>query len=133
MRLSHSFGFARLRCVLQAGGTVLLEPGFLRPERLLRRRLGTDNGNALSSVPAGLAILLDHHLEAFKTVGPRLRFMEIGSARLSTRYRHALLDICSNAMIAMHYGLTESSRATLIRPPRRARPLGDGGAASPRR
>ncbi len=113
MRLSHSFGFARLRCVLQAGGTVLLEPGFLRPERLLRR-LWTHNGNALSSVPAGLAILLDHHLEAFKTVGPRLRFMEIGSARLSTRHRDALLDICSNAMIAMHYGLTESSRATLI-------------------
>ena len=113
MRLSHSFGFARLRCVLQVGGTAVLEPGFLRPERLLHR-LWTHNGNALSSVPAGLAILLDHHLEAFKTVGPRLRFMEIGSARLSTRHRDALLDVCSNAMIAMHYGLTESSRATLI-------------------
>jgi long-chain acyl-CoA synthetase len=113
MRLSHSFGFARLRCVLHSGGTALLEPGFLRPERLLHR-LWTHNGNALSSVPAGLAILLDHHLEAFKAVGPRLRYMEIGSARLSTLHRDVLLDICPNARIAMHYGLTESSRATLI-------------------
>jgi long-chain acyl-CoA synthetase len=112
-RLSHSFGFARLRSVLQAGGTALLEPGFLRPERLLQR-LRTLGANALSSSPTGWAILLDHYLEAFKGLGPRLRFIEIGSARLSRRHRDMLLELCPNARVVMHYGLTESSRATFI-------------------
>ncbi len=113
MRLSHSFGFARLRCIIQSGGTAVLEPGFLRPERLLHR-MRTLGANALSSVPAGWAILLDHFLEPFQGLGPRLRFVEIGSAPLSRRHRDLLLEICPNARLAMHYGLTESSRATFI-------------------
>ena len=43
MRLSHSFGFARLRCVFDVGGTVILENGFLRPERILFNMKLNDN------------------------------------------------------------------------------------------
>ena len=60
MRLSHSFGFARLRCVFDVGGTVLLENGFLRPERIINN-IKLHKANAISSVPAGFSILLDYY------------------------------------------------------------------------
>ena len=60
MRLSHSFGFARLRSVFDVGGSVILENGLLRPERIISNMLRY-NANAISSVPAGFAIILDFY------------------------------------------------------------------------
>jgi len=113
MRLSHSFGFARFRSVLEVGGTAILEEGFLRPERVLHR-IKKFGANALSSVPAGFAVLLEHFAEQFREVGPQLRFIEIGSAPMIRRHKEMLLDLCPNARICMHYGLTESSRAFFL-------------------
>jgi long-chain acyl-CoA synthetase len=113
MRLSHSFGFARIRSVLEVGGTAILEDGFLRPERLLHR-MKVLEANALSAVPAGFAVLLDHFAESFLKIGQRIRFVEIGSAPMSRRNKEQLLEFCPNARIFMHYGLTESSRATFL-------------------
>jgi len=113
MRLSHSFGFARLRSVMEVGGTAILEEGFLRPERVLNRIIKF-GANALSSVPAGFAVLLEHFPEQFREVGPRLRLIEIGSAPMIRRHKERLLDLCPDARICMHYGLTESSRACFL-------------------
>ena len=113
MRLSHSFGFARLRCVFDVGGTVILENGFLRPERILYN-MKLHKANAISSVPAGFSILLDYYKEQFEEIGPQIRYIEIGSASMRQNHKEILMELCPNARICMHYGLTEASRSTFF-------------------
>jgi long-chain acyl-CoA synthetase len=113
MRLSHSFGFARLRCVFEVGGTVILEKGFLRPERILHN-MSLYNANAISSVPTGFSILLDYFKTQFKAIGKNIAHIEIGSAFMRESYKRELMAICPQAKICMHYGLTEASRSTFI-------------------
>ena len=113
MRLSHSFGFARLRSVFDVGGTVILENGFLRPERILYN-MKLNKANAISSVPAGFSILLDYYKKQFAEMGPQIKYIEIGSAFMRRNHKDMLIKICPNARICMHYGLTEASRSTFI-------------------
>ena len=113
MRLSHSFGFARLRCVFDVGGTVILENGFLRPERILFN-MKLHKANAISSVPAGFSILLDYYKQQFEEIGPQIKYIEIGSDFMRKNYKDMLMGLCPNARICMHYGLTEGSRSTFI-------------------
>lgn len=113
MRLSHSFGFARLRCVFDVGGTAVLENGFLRPERILVNMKKT-GANALASVPSGFAILLETFGEFFKSLAPRIRHIEIGSDFMPLQHKMRLMELCPRARICLHYGLTEASRATFL-------------------
>ena len=113
MRLSHSFGFARLRCVFDIGGTVILENGFLRPEKILNN-MKLHKANAISSVPAGFSILLNYYKEQFEEISHQIRYIEIGSAFMRQKHKNMLMQLCPNARICMHYGLTEASRSTFI-------------------
>jgi len=113
MPLSHSFGFARLRCVLDVGGTVILENGLLRPEWVLNN-MKYHKANAISSVPAGFSILLDYYNEQFEEISSQIRYIEIGSAFMRQNHKENLMELCPNARICMHYGLTEASRSTFI-------------------
>jgi len=113
MRLSHSFGFARLRCVFDVGGTVILENGLLRPERLLSNMLYYE-ANAISSVPAGFAIIFDYYKDMFEKIGSQIKYIEIGSAFMRKNHKDMLIELCPDARICMHYGLTEASRTTFI-------------------
>jgi long-chain acyl-CoA synthetase len=113
MRLSHSFGFARLRSIISAGGTAILENGFLRPERVIFN-LKKYQANAISSVPGGFAILLDYYGKYFTQIGSNIKFIEIGSSFMKMDHKNELMRACPNAKICMHYGLTEASRSTFI-------------------
>jgi len=113
MRLSHSFGLARMRCVFDVGGTVILENGFLRPEFILHH-MKIRQANALASVPAGFAMLLELFPDFFKAIGPQIKYIEIGSAPMPMKLKNQLIEICPQARICMHYGLTEASRAAFL-------------------
>jgi long-chain acyl-CoA synthetase len=113
LRLSHSFGFGRLRCVFDVGGTVMLEKGFLRPERILFH-IERNRANALSSVPSGFRILHSFCPDYFRTVGPLLKHIEIGSDFMPNSEKEQLVSMCPNARIVLHFGLTEASRATFL-------------------
>lgn len=113
MPLSHSFGFARLRCVLSVGGTLILEKGLIRPEKVISN-MKKYLANGLALVPAGVAIFLDHYKSYFKEVSVSLRYIEIGSAPMSLKHKKTLMELCPGARICMHYGLTEASRAAFI-------------------
>jgi len=113
MRLSHSFGFARLRSVFDVSGTVILEKGFLRPEKVVDSML-KHKANAISSVPTGFAILLGYYKRFFEQVAPQIRHIEIGSASMRQDHKEELVKLCPKARICMHYGLTEGSRASFI-------------------
>lgn len=113
MRLSHSFGFARLRSVFDVGGTIILENGFIRPEWVLYN-MKMKKANAISSVPAGFSILLEYFPEQLKETAPQIKYIEIGSAFMRQSHKEKLMEYCSNARICMHYGLTEASRASFL-------------------
>jgi len=113
MPLSHSFGFARLRAVLQSGGTVIIENGLLFINKVLEN-IKTHNANALSMVPTGYSLMLTTYLTYFKGIAPSLKFIELGSEAMKRKFKEQLMEVCSNAIICMHYGSTEASRSTFI-------------------
>ena len=113
MPFSHSFGFGRLRCVLGVGGSAIIENGFLRPEFILGS-LDKYQANAISSVPAGFAILLGFYPDFFRKAAPQIKYIEIGSDFMDLKIKKQLIDLCPNAKICMHYGLTEASRAAFL-------------------
>ena len=130
MRLSHSFGFARLRSAFSVGGTVILENGFLRPEKIIFN-MKKHYANAISSVPAGFAILLDYYQNFFKEICDKIKYIEIGSATMRQSHKDLLMELCSKARICMHYGLTEASRAAFIEFHSDKEKLNTVGKASP--
>lgn len=111
--LTHSFGLARTRCVFDVGGTVILEKGFLFPNKILEI-IKKYHANGLSSVPTGFAILLDRFEPLMRKYAKDLRYIEIGSAFMREEHKKKLMEICPNTRICMHYGLTEASRSTFI-------------------
>jgi len=113
MPLSHSFGFARMRCVLESGGTLILEDSFIRPEKILYN-MKKYNANGLSSVPTGFSIMLKCFFSVFKEVAQNIKYIEIGSAFMRDKYKQHLMQLMPQARLCMHYGLTEASRACFI-------------------
>lgn len=113
MPLSHSFGYARLRSVIDVGGTCIIHNGLLHPERVLNN-MKIYQANALSLVPQGFAILLDFYKKQFEKIASQIKWIEIGSAFMRKSHKVLLMDLCPNALICMHYGLTEASRSAFI-------------------
>tara|TARA_B100000315_G_scaffold240925_1_gene261222 strand:- start:5170 stop:6645 length:1476 start_codon:yes stop_codon:yes gene_type:complete len=113
MPLTHSFGFARVRCVFGVGGTVIIENGLLRADHVIAS-MKQYGANAISSVPAGFAIFLGYYESFFKEIAAQIRFIEIGSAFMPIEHKDRLIRLCPNARICMHFGLTEASRAAFI-------------------
>jgi AMP-binding enzyme/Phosphopantetheine attachment site len=109
----HSFGFGRCRAVASAGGAFYVPPGGFNPGEL-RRMLQAGEINAISTVPSLWRVLLAHP-EVVAGVAERVRFIEIGSQLMSADEKAALCTLFPRAAILQHYGLTEASRATMLR------------------
>jgi long-chain acyl-CoA synthetase len=77
--LSHSFGLGRLRCILLARGTIILNGGFTFPGEIF---LAIEKWRAtgLSFVPAGFAVLYKLTGESIRNYKEQLKYIEIGSA-----------------------------------------------------
>lgn len=109
----HSFGYARARTVLHAGGDGFIPArGFDLAE--IRRMLQANEINAISAVPSLWRIFLDN-LDMFGVELEAVRWVEIGSQYMSGAEKAALRDALPNARIVQHYGLTEASRTTFLR------------------
>jgi serine acetyltransferase/acyl-coenzyme A synthetase/AMP-(fatty) acid ligase/acyl carrier protein len=109
----HSFGYGRCRAVLNAGGELWLpENGFDLAE--LRRMLISGEINAISAVPSQWRILLQNR-DLFAKELSTVRWAEIGSQHMAAEEKLLLRQIMPEARIVQHYGLTEASRATLLR------------------
>jgi len=111
--LHHSFGLGRLRCVLRVGGTLVVNNGMFEAAKLLHA-IGQLQINALSSVPAGIALLMGTHEAHLARIGGAIRVVEIGSAAMPAAHKQKLLELLPNARLFMHYGLTEASRSTIM-------------------
>jgi acyl-coenzyme A synthetase/AMP-(fatty) acid ligase len=109
----HSFGFGRCRAVASAGGAFYVPPRGFNPGEL-RRMLEAGEVNAISTVPSLWRVLLAHP-ELMAGVAECVRFIEIGSQLMSADEKAALRTLFPRAAILQHYGLTEASRATMLR------------------
>lgn len=113
MPLSHSFGIARLRCVLYAGGTFVLEEGVTRPKHLFQS-IAKYKATGLSMVGPAWSMLRKLTLGRISEFFDQLRYMELGSAPLTAQAKEELADLLPCTRVCMHYGLTEASRAAFL-------------------
>jgi acyl-CoA synthetase (AMP-forming)/AMP-acid ligase II len=128
--LEHSFGFARCRAVLRAGGTIVFDEGIFNPARALLSVVHHDC-NAISSVSSGFAILMRQFRGDLEKVGSRILWCEIGSVPLPVEMKGQMLQLMPRARIFMHYGLTEASRSTFLDLRKDQDKLDSVGRASP--
>ncbi|WP_300807494.1 class I adenylate-forming enzyme family protein [uncultured Desulfovibrio sp.] len=113
MPLSHSFGLARLRCALHAGGTILFEDGITKPRRLFD---AMEKMRVTGIGMVGPAWVMLHRLSGDR-IGrfrEQLRYVELGSAPLSPEAKQHLAGLLPRTHVCMHYGLTEASRAAFL-------------------
>ena len=128
--LTHSFGWGRVRVVLSAGGTVVLQNGPMRAGRVVHA-VEFQRVTALSAVPAGVALLRAGGESVMQRLGEHLRLVELGSAVMSVDQKRQLAAAWARTRICMHYGLTEASRSTFLDFKADAEHLDTVGRASP--
>lgn len=108
----HSFGFARCRAVLAAGGAVYIPAAGFNIQEIVRM-LQNDEINSISAVPSLWRMVLKFR-DSFSAVGRKVKWIEIGSQPMGRDEKAAMLELFPNATIVQHYGLTEASRATFL-------------------
>ena len=108
--LSHSFGLGRLRCVLVAGGTIVLVGNFANLKALFQV-IETEHVTGLGMVPAAWQYIKRLSGRRIARFANQLRYVEIGSASLPVDDKRLLMELLPNTRLCMHYGLTEASRA----------------------
>ena len=128
--LNHSFGLGRLRCQLSAGGTVVLVPGFMFPNRLFDA-LAAWRATGFSFVPGAWALLRKLTGTGLSRFADQLRWIEIGSSPMPLEDKRLLAELFPRTRICMHYGLTEASRSAFIEFHESADRLDTIGRASP--
>lgn len=111
--ICHSFGMGRIRCILQQGATAILVNGF-NNTNLLFNALRDYNVSGFSFVPAAWAYLQRTTQNKIARYARNLRYIEIGSAAMTTEKKKELCDIFPDCRICMHYGLTEASRSAFL-------------------
>lgn len=128
--ISHSFGLGRIRCVLSAGGTIVLTNGFTNIKsffRLIEERQIT----GLAFVPSAWAYIKKMSGNRIGNYSQQLRYIEIGSEYMSVADKRHLSELLPHTNICMHYGLTEASRSVFLNFTNDALNLDTLGKASP--
>ena len=113
MPISHSFGLARLRCVLYVGGTVVFLVSIVNVKRMFRI-LDEYKVTGLGLVPASWSYVKKMSGNKLAEYSDQLNYIEFGSAHMSIEDKMALTKLFSNTRLCMHYGLTEASRSTFM-------------------
>ena len=113
MPISHSFGLARLRCVLSVGGTLVLLGSIVNMKRMFRM-FDEYKVTGLGLVPASWSYIKKMSGNKLAEYSNQLNYIEFGSAYMSAEDKVALTKLFSNTRLCMHYGLTEASRSTFM-------------------
>lgn len=109
MPLNHSFALARMRCILDAGGTIVLIDGLKRPKAFFSA-LEKEKISVIGMVPAAWNLLWKLSKDHIKKYSNQIKYIEIGSAPMSLAEKMKIINILPNTNIFIHYGLTEASR-----------------------
>ena len=108
--LSHSFGLGRLRCILRAGGTIVLVGNFANLKAFFTV-MENEHVTGFGMVPAVWQYIKRLSGRRIGKFANQLRFIEVGSAALPIEDKRLLMDLFPTTRLCVHYGLTEASRA----------------------
>ena len=108
--LSHSFGLGRLRCVLTAGGTLVLVGNFANLKSFFSV-LESERVTGFGMVPAVWQYIKRLSGRRIAKFADQLHYIEMGSAALPVEDKQLLMELFPTTRLCMHYGLTEASRA----------------------
>lgn len=108
--LSHSFGLGCVRSMAWTGHALLIERGLVNPAGLLKR-MKARHATGLAIVPSGLDVIRRMTGDAIGELASDLRFVELGSARITDEARAWLMEQLPATRLCHHYGMTEASRA----------------------
>lgn len=111
--LDHAFGFGRIRAVLLAGGTAVMDNGTFNAARVLAS-LKAQGCNGFSGVAASVAVLIEHGGDGLDALAGSLRWMEIGSQSLLSSHRERLRALFPEAVLVQNFGMTEAVRCTML-------------------
>lgn len=111
--LSHSFGLGRVRCILSAGGTLVLHTNGVNVKRLFRR-IEEHSVTGFSMVPSSWRYLKKLSGDTIGQYRNQLKYIELGSAYLSPDEKLELSRLLPDTRLCMHYGLTEASRSAFL-------------------
>jgi long-chain acyl-CoA synthetase len=111
--ISHSFGLGHVYCNLNAGGSVYLDTGLLRVQRVLQA-IENLQATGFPGTPLGYSLLLDNYGTVLPEKLRSLRFAVIDSAPLPPARTSQLHELLPWLNIMVYYGLTEASRSTFI-------------------
>ena len=113
MPLNHSFGLGRLRSVLALGGSLILMNGFLKMKNFFKI-IENHKVTGFGMVPSAWSIIDRISNDKLSKYSNQIKYIELGSAPMSIKYKKKLMKILPNTKIFMHYGLTEASRSTFL-------------------
>ena len=108
--LSHSFGLGRLRCMLMAGGTIVLVGNFANLKAFFSV-IEREHVTGFGMVPAVWQYIKRLSGTRIGKFSNQLRYIEVGSAALPLEDKHLLMQLFPDTRLCVHYGLTEASRA----------------------
>lgn len=111
--VSHSFGLGRIRCVLSAGGSLVLVNGFTNIKGFFRT-IEELHVTGLAFVPSAWAYIMKMSGDKIKNYAGQLRYIEMGSEYMSISDKKHLKELLPHTNICMHYGLTEASRSVFL-------------------
>ncbi len=108
--LSHSFGLGRLRCILKAGGTIILVGNFANLKAFFTV-MEHEHVTGFGMVPAVWQYIKRLSGRRIGKFADQLRYIEVGSAAMPIEDKRLLMELFPSTRICIHYGLTEASRA----------------------
>lgn len=111
--ISHSFGLGRIRCVLSAGGAIVLTNGFTNIKGFFRM-IEELSVTGLAFVPSAWAYIKKMSANRMGDYAHQLKYIEIGSEYMSVADKMQLSELLPHTRICMHYGLTEASRSVFL-------------------
>jgi len=108
--LSHSFGLGRLRCILMAGGTIVLVGNFANLKTFFTV-MEQEHVTGFGMVPAVWQYIKRLSGTRIGKFAHQLRYIEVASAALPIQDKRLLMELFPTTRLCVHYGLTEASRA----------------------
>ncbi|MDC6389784.1 class I adenylate-forming enzyme family protein [Maribacter sp. PR1] len=111
--ISHSFGLGRIKCVLSAGGTLVLLGSIVNMKRMFRS-FEEHKITGFGMVPASWEYIQKMSGNRLSDFSEQLNYIELGSAYMSPKDKKHIKALFPNTRICMHYGLTEASRSAFM-------------------
>ena len=111
--LAYGYGLYQVLTAFMSGGTVVLEPSFVFPYRVMERMVH-EKVTGFPIVPTIAAILLQ--MKDLNKFAHHLRYITNAAAALPVPHIRRLMELLPNVRIFSMYGLTECQRVSYMPP-----------------